>query len=132
MQSVLHSAIPVEFVTPTRWDCLLSLVLPCPVPSLRASGVTHARPRCCCSLLNVVFPICGAGHPLAPLQVNDLTGVKESDTGLAPPSQWDLRADQQAMQEEQPLQVRALASAASKQCRRVVCHCPAVFNFLFP
>jgi hypothetical protein len=32
-------------------------------------------------------------------------GIKESDTGLAPPSQWDLVADKQTMQEEQPLQV---------------------------
>ena len=38
-------------------------------------------------------------------QVNEMTGVKESDTGLAPPAQWDLVADKQAMQEEQPLQV---------------------------
>lgn len=32
-------------------------------------------------------------------------GVKESDTGLAPPSTWDLIADKQMLQEEQPLQV---------------------------
>lgn len=32
-------------------------------------------------------------------------GIKESDTGLSPPSQWDLVADKQMMQEEQPLQV---------------------------
>ena len=32
-------------------------------------------------------------------------GIKESDTGLAPPSQWDLVSDKQMMQEEQPLQV---------------------------
>jgi len=32
-------------------------------------------------------------------------GIKESDTGLAPPSQWDLVQDKQMMQEEQPLQV---------------------------
>jgi hypothetical protein len=32
-------------------------------------------------------------------------GIKESDTGLAPPSQWDLVQDKQTMQEEQPLQV---------------------------
>jgi len=37
--------------------------------------------------------------------VNDICGIKESDTGLAPPSQWDLMADKQMMQEEQPLQV---------------------------
>ena len=33
------------------------------------------------------------------------TGIKESDTGLAAPSQWDLVSDKQMMQEEQPLQV---------------------------
>jgi len=32
-------------------------------------------------------------------------GIKESDTGLSLPSQWDLVADKQLMQEEQPLQV---------------------------
>lgn len=34
-----------------------------------------------------------------------LIGIKESDTGLAPPSQWDLVVDKQMLQEEQPLQV---------------------------
>eukprot|EP00126_Sphaerothecum_destruens_P015921 Sdes_comp9993_c0_seq1m1564 len=38
-------------------------------------------------------------------KVNELSGVKESDTGLAHPALWDLAADKQAMQEEQPLQV---------------------------
>ncbi|KAJ6715027.1 26S PROTEASE REGULATORY SUBUNIT 7-like protein A [Salix viminalis] len=38
-------------------------------------------------------------------RVNDLCGIKESDTGLAAPSQWDLVSDKQMMQEEQPLQV---------------------------
>jgi len=38
-------------------------------------------------------------------QINELKGIKESDTGLAPPSQWDLVADKRMMQEEQPLQV---------------------------
>jgi 26S proteasome regulatory subunit T1 len=38
-------------------------------------------------------------------QVNDVSGIKESDTGLAPPSRWDLVSDKQMMQEEQPLQV---------------------------
>lgn len=32
-------------------------------------------------------------------------GVRESDTGLAPPSQWDLTADKMMLQESQPLQV---------------------------
>ncbi|OZJ03276.1 26S protease regulatory subunit 7 [Bifiguratus adelaidae] len=38
-------------------------------------------------------------------RVNDKIGVKESDTGLAPPNLWDIPADKQRMQEEQPLQV---------------------------
>lgn len=41
-------------------------------------------------------------------KVNDLTGIKESDTGLAPPALWDLAADKQTLQNEQPLQVSAL------------------------
>ena len=40
-------------------------------------------------------------------RVNEIAGIKESDTGLAPPSRWDLVSDKQAMQEEQPLQVSA-------------------------
>ena len=43
-------------------------------------------------------------------RVNGLTGVKESDTGLAPPSRWDLASDKQMIQEEQPLQVLSLPS----------------------
>lgn len=38
-------------------------------------------------------------------RVNELSGIKESDTGLAPPALWDLAADKQALQSEQPLQV---------------------------
>jgi 26S proteasome regulatory subunit T1 len=38
-------------------------------------------------------------------KVKELIGIKESDTGLSIPSQWDLTADKQALQEEQPLQV---------------------------
>lgn len=34
-----------------------------------------------------------------------ISGIAESDTGLAPPSLWDLVADKQLMQNEQPLQV---------------------------
>ena len=43
-------------------------------------------------------------------RVNDVCGVKESDTGLAVPSRWDLVSDKQMMQEEQPLQVRSTGS----------------------
>ena len=38
-------------------------------------------------------------------KVKELIGIKESDTGLSIPSQWDLVMDKQMMQEEQPLQV---------------------------
>ena len=38
-------------------------------------------------------------------RVNELSGIKESDTGLAPPALWDTAADKQAMQHEKPLQV---------------------------
>ena len=48
-------------------------------------------------------------------EVNDVCGIKESDTGLAPPSRWDLVSDKQAMQEEQPLQARTTSSAVSAQ-----------------
>jgi 26S proteasome regulatory subunit T1 len=34
-----------------------------------------------------------------------MSGIKESDTGLAHPGLWDLAADKQQMGEEQPLQV---------------------------
>ncbi|KAL2154752.1 hypothetical protein VTH82DRAFT_3428 [Thermothelomyces myriococcoides] len=37
--------------------------------------------------------------------VDEKIGVKESDTGLAPPHLWDIAADRQRMSEEQPLQV---------------------------
>lgn len=37
--------------------------------------------------------------------VKDLIGIKESDTGLSPPSMWDLIGDKQMMSEEAPLQV---------------------------
>jgi 26S proteasome regulatory subunit T1 len=40
-------------------------------------------------------------------RVVETIGIKESDTGLAPPSRWDLVADKQMLYEEQPLQVRA-------------------------
>ena len=38
-------------------------------------------------------------------RVNNIRGVKESDTGLAPPAAWDVVADKELMQSEQPLQV---------------------------
>jgi 26S proteasome regulatory subunit T1 len=38
-------------------------------------------------------------------KIKELCGVKESDTGLSLPSTWDLTADKQMMNEEQPLLV---------------------------
>jgi len=37
--------------------------------------------------------------------IEEAMGIKESDRGLAPPSQWDLNSDKQALQQEQPLLV---------------------------
>lgn len=52
-------------------------------------------------------------------RVNELTGIKESDTGLAPPALWDLAADKQTLQNEQPLQVRHFRDR--KTCHFVKC-----------
>eukprot|EP00005_Dracoamoeba_jomungandri_P002417 CAMPEP_0174250790 /NCGR_PEP_ID=MMETSP0439-20130205/848_1 /TAXON_ID=0 /ORGANISM="Stereomyxa ramosa, Strain Chinc5" /LENGTH=446 /DNA_ID=CAMNT_0015330949 /DNA_START=39 /DNA_END=1379 /DNA_ORIENTATION=+ len=38
-------------------------------------------------------------------KINEICGIKESDTGLSLPSMWDLVADKQMMQEQQPLLV---------------------------
>jgi 26S proteasome regulatory subunit T1 len=38
-------------------------------------------------------------------KVNEIVGIKESETGLSAPTHWDLVHDKQVMQEEQPLQV---------------------------
>ena len=43
-----------------------------------------------------------------PKKVNKESHFKESDTGLAPPALWDLAADKQSLQSEQPLQVGEL------------------------
>lgn len=37
--------------------------------------------------------------------IEEAMGIKESDRGLAPPSQWDLNSDKVALQQEQPLLV---------------------------
>ena len=50
-------------------------------------------------------------------RVDDACGVRESDTGLAPPSRWDLVSDKQAMSEEQPLQVRGMRDGGSARIR---------------
>lgn len=38
-------------------------------------------------------------------RVNELCGLKESDTGLSHPALWDLAADKMALSKDQPLQV---------------------------
>ncbi|EGC39470.1 26S proteasome ATPase 2 subunit [Dictyostelium purpureum] len=38
-------------------------------------------------------------------KVNEICGIKESDTGIGPPSQWDLVVDKTSAHEEPPLQV---------------------------
>lgn len=38
-------------------------------------------------------------------RIKELIGIKESDTGLAPPHLWDVMGDKQRMSEEHPLQV---------------------------
>lgn len=48
----------------------------------------------------------GVANGVMLLLMQILLGVKESDTGLAAPNLWDIPADKQRMQEEQPLQVR--------------------------
>ena len=49
-----------------------------------------------------LVPLC---PPPCPANLLARAGVKESDTGLAPPNLWDLPADKQRMGEEHPLQV---------------------------
>uniref|UniRef100_A0A2K6RNU9 26S proteasome regulatory subunit 7 n=1 Tax=Rhinopithecus roxellana TaxID=61622 RepID=A0A2K6RNU9_RHIRO len=56
-------------------------------------------------------------------KINELTGIKESDTGLAPPALWDLAADKQTLQSEQPLQVarcRKIISADSEDPKYII------------
>lgn len=48
------------------------------------------------------------------------TGIKESDTGLAPPALWDLAADKQTLQSEQPLQVARWVHSSSLQWSCIV------------
>ena len=58
-------------------------------------------------------------------KVKELIGIKDSDTGLCIPSQWDLVADKQAIQEEQPLQVARCTkiideSGTGEDCKYVI------------
>ncbi|KAL2608603.1 hypothetical protein R1flu_027176 [Riccia fluitans] len=51
-------------------------------------------------------------------KVNTICGVKQSDFGLAPPSQWDLVSDKQMMQEEPPLQVAKVTKIINPESHR--------------
>ena len=56
-------------------------------------------------------------------RITEITGIKETDTGLAPLSQWDLVSDKQMMQEEQPLQVARctkIIDAQSEEAKYVI------------
>jgi 26S proteasome regulatory subunit T1 len=48
-------------------------------------------------------------------KVSEKLGLKESDTGLAPPSLWDLPADKRRLQEEQTLQVARCTKIIKKE-----------------
>jgi len=45
--------------------------------------------------------------------VNELSGIKESDTGLAHPALWDLAADKQVTLNDKPF--REVSKAAQQQ-----------------
>ena len=47
-------------------------------------------------------------------KISELVGVRESETGLAPQSMWDLQADKQMKQEEHPLREWAAATRAAR------------------
>ncbi|GAU95458.1 hypothetical protein RvY_07071 [Ramazzottius varieornatus] len=47
--------------------------------------------------------------------VNELSGIKESDTGLSAPALWDLAADKQTLHSEQPLQVARCTKIIQKE-----------------
>ncbi|KAK3250026.1 26S proteasome regulatory subunit 7A [Cymbomonas tetramitiformis] len=65
-------------------------------------------------------------------KVNVLRGVRESDTGLAHPSQWDFVADKQALQEFQPLQVARCTKIVNPDCddTKYVVHVKQVAKFV--
>ncbi|KAG1358869.1 putative 26S proteasome regulatory subunit 7 [Cocos nucifera] len=58
------------------------------------------------------------GRSLIHVFFNQMSGIKESDTGLAAPSQWDLVSDKQMMQEEQPLQI--FISSKVARCTKII------------
>ncbi|KAG5456771.1 MAG: hypothetical protein BJ554DRAFT_3388, partial [Olpidium bornovanus] len=66
-------------------------------------------------------------------KVNEKIGVKESDTGLAPPTTWDIPADKMRMHEEQPLQVARctkIISAAEGEDAKYVINVKQIAKFV--
>ncbi|XP_016125911.1 26S protease regulatory subunit 7-like [Sinocyclocheilus grahami] len=53
-------------------------------------------------------------------KINELTGIKESDTGLAPPALWDLAADKQTLQSEQPLKKLISMFLFVHRCTKII------------
>jgi len=56
-------------------------------------------------------------------RVNELSGIKESDTGLAPPALWDLVADKVCLSSDHPLQVARctkIISADSEEPKYII------------
>ncbi|KAK8089595.1 hypothetical protein PG997_004556 [Apiospora hydei] len=66
--------------------------------------------------------------------VDEKIGVKESDTGLAPPHLWDIAADRQRMSEEQPLQVarctKIIADEKDEQKSKYVINVKQIAKFV--
>lgn len=60
-------------------------------------------------------------------RVNDVCGVKESDTGLAPPSRWDLVSDKQMMQVRPLDQTFALPAMPRMSILCILTHAPMAF-----
>ena len=66
-------------------------------------------------------------------KINDIRGVKESDTGLAAPSQWDLVADKSKLQDEPPLQVARVTKIideGSEEDRKYIINLKQIAKFV--
>ena len=93
------------------WNCELRKSVHGAAPPLAPPPATALLLKCRCHICRAAGPynkaIGAAQDDIKKLntRINEVIGIKESDTGLAPPSQWDLVSDKQMMQEEQPLQV---------------------------
>lgn len=67
-------------------------------------------------------------------KVKELIGIKESDTGLSMPSQWDLVSDKRMLAEEQPLQVarctKIIAPTGDEQNSKYVINIRQIAKFV--